>query len=93
MASRNFLMPLSLLMRRLPCYWYRGDSQLQPIRDQNKSSPVGTDSVPPIIVVLDEVFICPPYRPASCRGSIKSNLALVERVKKVLEGERKRLGL
>ncbi|PJF18574.1 Endoribonuclease YbeY [Paramicrosporidium saccamoebae] len=48
---------------------------------------------PPTIVVLEEVYVCSPYTPGSCRGTIKSSAGLVERVKKVLEGERRRLGL
>jgi hypothetical protein len=66
------------LFCRLPCYWYRATTP---------------SNEPPTIVVLEEVYVCPPYTPGSCRGTIKSNAGLVDRVKKVLEGERRRLGL
>lgn len=47
----------------------------------------------PTIVVLGEVHVCAPYTAGNCRGTIKSNPALVERVRKVLDCERRRLGL
>jgi hypothetical protein len=42
------------------------------------------------IVVLDEVLISPPYEIDSCKANASSSASLA-RVKKVLEGERKRL--
>ena len=48
-----------------------------------------------VIVVMDEVFIDPPYTSSSCQiasGKTNANSTLI-RVKKVLEGERARLGL
>jgi len=44
------------------------------------------------IVVLDEVLISSPYDVDSCRASTSSSASLA-RVKKVLEGERKRLAI
>ncbi|CAO3677259.1 unnamed protein product [Umbelopsis ramanniana] len=43
------------------------------------------------IVVLDEVIISPPYNEENCRANASSTASLA-RVKKVLEGEKKRLG-
>ena len=62
----------------LPCRWLREDSAAE---------------ASPTIVVLEEVHVTPPYTSRSCRGTIKSNPALVDRVRKVLECERRRLGL
>ncbi|OZJ06725.1 hypothetical protein BZG36_00388 [Bifiguratus adelaidae] len=42
------------------------------------------------IVVLDEVIISPPYDVANCKANASSSASLA-RVKKVLEGEKKRL--
>ncbi|KAM0749708.1 hypothetical protein T439DRAFT_326585 [Meredithblackwellia eburnea MCA 4105] len=44
------------------------------------------------IIVMDEVLISAPYRPADVKGT-KGSGERVERVRKVLEGERARLGL
>ncbi|KAJ1976739.1 hypothetical protein H4R35_002577 [Dimargaris xerosporica] len=43
------------------------------------------------IVVLDEVIIHSPYEPQNCRANVAAS-SLLERVKKVLQGERQRLG-
>ncbi|KAG2188987.1 hypothetical protein INT44_004129 [Umbelopsis vinacea] len=43
------------------------------------------------IVVMDEVIISPPYNEENCRANPSSTASLT-RVKKVLEGEKKRLG-
>ncbi|KAI9287041.1 anticodon-binding domain-containing protein [Umbelopsis sp. AD052] len=43
------------------------------------------------IVVMDEVIISPPYNEENCRANPSSTASLA-RVKKVLEGEKKRLG-
>ncbi|KAI8581901.1 hypothetical protein K450DRAFT_229788 [Umbelopsis ramanniana AG] len=43
------------------------------------------------IVVMDEVIISPPYNEENCRANASSTASLT-RVKKVLEGEKKRLG-
>ena len=42
---------------------------------------------------MDEVLVLPPYTSSSVRGTIKSDPALVERVRKVLSSERSRLNL
>ncbi|GAB5591595.1 hypothetical protein Unana1_06495 [Umbelopsis nana] len=43
------------------------------------------------IVVLDEVIIAPPYEVENCKANA-SSVASLTRVKKVLEGEKRRLG-
>ncbi|RKP19926.1 hypothetical protein ROZALSC1DRAFT_28532 [Rozella allomycis CSF55] len=54
-------------------------SKTLPCRWDNKS-----------IVVMDEVIVSPPYNTSSCKSS---NEAALDRVKRVLGGERKRMGL
>lgn len=44
------------------------------------------------IIVLDSVIVASPYRPEDCRAPREKMEALV-RVKKALEGERRKLGL
>lgn len=42
------------------------------------------------MVVHDAVIISPPYRPEDCKGS-KEKQEVLNRVRKVLEGERRKL--
>ena len=42
------------------------------------------------MVVYDAVIIAPPYRPEDCKGA-KDKQEVLNRVKKVLEGERKKI--
>lgn len=47
-----------------------------------------------VMIVMDEVSISEPYVPSSCRGGMRLNSSVIlERVRKVLAGERSRLGL
>lgn len=69
-TSDEALAIFTAISKTLPCSWYHQGAAGQ--------------STDPIIVVMGEIFICPPYTSSSCRGTMKTSLSLLERVKKVV---------
>lgn len=45
------------------------------------------------IIVMDEIYVCPPYQANSCRGNMRTAPSLIDRVRRVVELERQRLKL
>ncbi len=76
-------------MSRLPCYWRDGEPSVS-------EAPSGPPSEPakggePVIVVMEEVLVSAPYDAKSCRASTRGDGALLDRVRKVLDCEWRRL--